>query len=359
MAVVLSMLTLVPGGMGGSETYARELLRELAGSDVEVSTLVAPAAAGFSVGVPEQVAPEYPTGASTRARSRALVLGTLSRRRLSRRIAHADVVHYPFTVPVPPRRPEQRSVVSLLDVQHHDLPGMFSRSERAYRRVAYDRAARQSDAVITISHFAKQRIVHGLGIDPAKVHVAHLGVRTEEFVAWPERRESFLLYPAKAWPHKNHATLFEAFRIIRRRHPTLRLVLTGASAGDLPAVPDGVEVRGQVTRSELLRLYGLAAALVFPSLYEGFGLPVIEAMASGCPVAASAAGSVPEIAGDAAVLFEPLNAEGMADAVTAAIDRSNELRRSGLQRASAFTWEACTAVHAGLYARLGDPGVAP
>lgn len=353
MAIVVSMLNLVPGGMGGSETYARELLGEVARSDLDASTLVAPVAAGFSGLVPEQVAPEYRTGRSDTARARGLALGLLRRRSLARRTAHASVIHFPFSVAVPAPGPGQASLVSVLDMQHHDLPELFTRLERAYRRLAYDRSALKADAVVTISHFAKERVVHHLGLDPGRVHVAHLGVRPEEFKHRNQAREMFLLYPARAWPHKNHRALFAAFSILRRRNPSLRLVLTGAGKAQLPPVPDGVEVRGQVGRSTLVALYAKAGALVFPSRYEGFGLPIIEAMSSGCPVAAAAAGSLPEVAGDAAVLFDPLDVEDMASAVEAAMDRALELQARGLERAALFSWRSCADAHLQIYRALG------
>jgi glycosyltransferase involved in cell wall biosynthesis len=353
MSVVLSMLTLVPGGMGGSETYARELLRELDGRELEVSTLVSPVGQGFSAGVPERVALSYRTGKSQAQRTVALVLGTMQGRSLSKQLAGASVVHYPFTVPIPAPRDGQRTVVSLLDVQHHDLPQLFSLPERLYRSRTYDRAARDADAVITLSEFGKGRIVDVLGIEETRVHVAHLGVRTDEFVPRMTGRGRFLLYPAKGWPHKNHATLFDAFRLLRQRQPDLELVLTGATNDEVPEPPAGVQVSGQVSRAELVELYGTAAALVFPSRYEGFGLPVIEAMSSGCPVAAAAAGSLPEVVGDAGVLFDPDDPADIASGVAEALDRSTELQALGLNRASQFTWAACADVHERVYRSLG------
>jgi len=347
------MLTLVPGGMGGSETYARELVRELHGRDLDVRTVVAPVAAGFSQGLQEQVAPEYPTGPSSRDRVVALVMGVLRGRRLSRRTAGAEVVHYPFTVPVPRPHPLQRSVVTLLDVQHHDLPGLFSRVARLYRTCAYDRPARRADAVVTISNFCKSRIVQRLDIDPSKVHVAHLGVRTEDFPDGQGVREDFLLYPARAWPHKNHTVLFEAFVLLLRCRPTMRLVLTGVGPDEFGSLPEGVEARGTVTRAELADLYASAAALVFPSRYEGFGLPILEAMSAGCPVAAARSGSLPEVVGEAGVLFDGDDPADIARGVLEALDRSDELRVLGLARVQSFTWTACADAHVAVYRRLG------
>ena len=108
-------------------------------------------------------------------------------------------------------------------------------------------------------------------------------------------------------------------------------------------------MRGLVGRGELRELYRTASALVFPSLYEGFGLPPLEAMASGCPVAASRAGALPEICGDAAVLFDAHDAAAIAAGVREALARGDELRNRGLARASAFTWAACATAHEHAY----------
>src|SRR4051794_7078224 len=175
------MLTLVPGAMGGSETYVRALTRELAGSsEVDVTAYVAAIGAGFSQGVAEYVVPGVDGGASTRSRLATVVQAAVRRRSIQASWAHAAVVHYPFTAPVPRPAASTAVVVSLLDVQHLDLPDLFSRAERAYRRRFYDAAARRADVVVTISAFAKSRIVALLGIDPERVVVAPLGVDATE-----------------------------------------------------------------------------------------------------------------------------------------------------------------------------------
>ncbi|POC80821.1 glycosyl transferase family 1, partial [Vibrio vulnificus] len=102
------------------------------------------------------------------------------------------------------------------------------------------------------------------------------------------------MYPARGWAHKNHAKLFEAMKILKKSHPDLTLVLTGGGLDEL-SPPDNVEVRGLVSFEELKDLYRTAKCMVFPSLYEGFGLPPLEAMASGCPVASSKSGALPEV----------------------------------------------------------------
>ena len=344
------MLTLVPGGMGGSEIYAQALTRELAGStEATVTAYVAGVGAGFSQGIRERVVPGVDGGASTRSRLTTLIQTAMHGRSIRTSWARAAVVHFPFTAPAPHPPPSAAVVVSLLDVQHRDLPHLFSAVERAYRRRFYDAAAQRADVVVTISEFAKSRIVALLGIDPERIVVAHLGVDASEFEPNLGARENLLLYPARGWPHKNHARLFEAFSLLRAEDSTLRLVLTGGGLDRLGAVPAGVELRGLVGRGELRELYRTAAALVFPSLYEGFGLPPLEAMASGCPVAASHAGSLPEICGDAAVLFDPRDPRAIAAGVHEALACGDDLRDRGLARARSFAWATCANAHERAY----------
>jgi glycosyltransferase involved in cell wall biosynthesis len=240
-------------------------------------------------------------------------------------------------------------VLTLLDVQHLDLPQLFPRGERAFRRLAYDRAARAASHVVVISEWVRDRVVERLGLDPDRVHAVHLGVDHERFTPDPAlAREPFLYYPARPWPHKNHARLVDAFTLIRDVRPELRLVLTGAGQ-EQQGLPDGVEALGDVPLAERISLYRRAAALVFPSLYEGFGLPPIEAMACGCPVACSRAGSLPEVVGPAAVLFAPEDPAAIAAGVLEALARSSELSALGLARAATFTWDATARAHDRVY----------
>jgi glycosyltransferase involved in cell wall biosynthesis len=347
VAVGISLLTLVPGEVGGTETYARGLTRGLAAAgELDYRVLLPPVAEDAHGGLPAEVVAAY--GSARTLPGRAVAMARAAIR--PPLVEPVDAIHYPLTVPLP--RVGAPSALTLHDVLHQDLPALVPRAERLFRAVAYDRAARRARLVIVPTEFVRERAVAALGLDPARVRVALHGIDHARFRPGPEDREPFLLYPARPWPHKNHARLLEAFALLRRERPELRLVLTGG--GHRPSSRAGVEVRGLVPAEELVSLYRRAAALVFPSRYEGFGAPPLEAMACGTPVAAARAGSLPEVCGDAARLFDPDSPEDMAAAVLDVLDEPDEWARRGLARAAAFTWERCAATHEQVYRELLD-----
>jgi len=341
--IALALLTFAPGGMGGSEEVVRTLTASLAEHGTrDYRVLAPPDALDVANGLPAAAAGA--PGSSSRAV--ALLRAATS----GRALRGADVVHYPFTIPAPrARRPH---VVTLHDVLHLDLPELVPRPVRMFRLWAYDRAARRADRVIVPSAFVRDRAVARLGLDPSLVRVIHHAVDTTAFHPPADgEREQFILYPARPWPHKNHALLFDAFAQVRRSRPELELVLTGGGHDSL-RLPTGVRSLGLISRDELADVYRRASALVFPSRYEGFGLPVLEAMASGLPVAAAAGGAVQEVAGDHAVIFASDSASQAATAMLEAIDGGSDLARRGLEVARRFTRERVAVLHDEVYAEL-------
>ncbi len=351
--VAAPMLTAVPAGMGGTETYAQYLFRHLASDpQIDLRAIAPRSYVGHRFDIPTHISKTVPGTPSILGRLSSLIIGCFDP--LSRRvIAGSDIVHYPFTVPAP--LPGSAFYIQTLhDVQHLDLPENFSRAERLYRKATYDFAGRMADAIVTDSEFSRDRIIANLGVPQEKVHSIHLGVDTTDFSFYGGERERILLYPARSWRHKNHARLFEALPLIRNDFPDFRLVLTGGDPDPTWRTIRGVEVLGHVSREELCRLYRRAACLVYPSLYEGFGLPPLEAMASGCPTAVARSGSLPEVCADAAEYFDPTSPADIARSIKRVLQTPSRLIRRGLARANEFGWEKAASSHIQLYCQVAE-----
>ncbi|HEY7793937.1 MAG TPA: glycosyltransferase family 1 protein [Gaiellaceae bacterium] len=352
MRVGISLLTLVPGEIGGAETAARGLCRGLADvGELDEVAFTPPAAPGAGEGLPEIQVPEYRQAHSLRERATAMAVASARPGRLRRRFGELDAVHFPLTVAIP-KLDGTPTAVTVHDLQHLDHPELFSCGERVFRARMHEGSARRADAVIVPSQFVRRRAVELLGLTPEDVHAIPWGIDHERFRTGEDEREEFLLYPARPWPHKNHTRLLQAFALLRQERPNLRLVLTGGRHKGGPA-PPGVEVRGLVSLDELATLYRRAACLVFPSLYEGFGQPPLEAMASGCPVAASDIPAIAEACGDAAALFDPAKPDDIAAVVAGVLDAPDRFTYAGLERARSFTWQETARKHEAVYRSLG------
>lgn len=230
--------------------------------------------------------------------------------------------------------------------------------DRLYLGLDYG-GIRHADAVIAVSRTTKADIVEHLGVDESRVHVVYEGVDHNQFRPVDARPFEFpyLLFVGSEQPRKNLAALIEAFARLKRSgaHPDLRLVKVGAPGGresdyrarterliEQHGVSDSVVFVERVHPEALAAYYAGAACTVMPSLYEGFGFPVLEAMACASPVVASSGGSLPEIAGDAAILVSPHAPEAIAAAIGRVLadhDFREDLRVRGVQRAAEFTWD--------------------
>lgn len=348
----ISLLTLVPGLFGGTETYARELIRALSRvGELQYRVLTSDLAKDAANGLPGVTVSGYRSSSSTAGRLAAMGHSTVSRRvRRELQRDDLDAIHFPLSIMMPPlRRPP--AVTTVHDVLDKIHPEVFSGGERVYRKVVYAWTARLSRLIIVPSEHSKEVFVERAGLDPERLRVIPLGVNHERFRPGVDEREPFLLYPADGWPHKNHQRLFEAFDLVRRDRRELRLVLTGANLESIGAGP-GVEVRGLVSPDELAQLYRRASALVFPSLHETFGLPPLEAMASGCPAAVSRVGSLPEVCDGAARYFDPLSATAICEAITDVLQRPEPLVAKGLEHATKYSWDETARRHEDVYREL-------
>jgi glycosyltransferase involved in cell wall biosynthesis len=265
-----------------------------------------------------------------------------------------DLLFCPFTAPFfyEPGIP----VVSVVyDLQYRDYPQFFSETERAERDRAFRQACLLASRLVCISEFVRQKVLREGSLDAYRVETIHITLpnrlrRPPDGALALKKHglepESYLLYPANFWPHKNHELLLTAFGMYRSRHPEsrLKLVLTGAPGRRMVFLEDAsrrmglaehVIFAGYVPDEEFAALLYGCRGLIFPSLYEGFGMPLLEAMAAGKPVLASNATSLPEVAGRAAAFFDPRKPRE----IVACLERletdpqwSAELVRLGTQR---------------------------
>ncbi|MBP8002030.1 MAG: glycosyltransferase family 4 protein [Chloroflexi bacterium] len=276
-----------------------------------------------------------------------------------------DVLHILNTTPL--LFPYYPTVVTLYDLTEFALPQrVYETGRHHYRRLSNWLAARRSQAIITTSASTRQDIGHYLGVAMAKVQVVYPGLDHARFrpldLSARQREEiartynlppRFLLSVGKIQPRKNLARVLQAFREVRRTDSDVHLVLVGSrgwmneAVDALMAEPDiaaAVHFTGFVPDEVLPALYNLAEIILFPSLYEGFGFPVLEGMACGVPVITSRTSSLGEIAGDAALCVDPLSVEEIAAAIQTLLHDPTlaySLRQKGLAHAQPFTWHRC------------------
>jgi glycosyltransferase involved in cell wall biosynthesis len=266
-----------------------------------------------------------------------------------------DLLFSPFTVPYF-WRPGIPSISIVYDLQQVTYPEFFSPEQRLNRQRHIQDACTRSEGVVCISDYVRGTLLAGFDVRPERVTTIPLGLLRETARADPEvidrlglKDAEFLLYPANFWPHKNHLGLFEAISVYLAAHPDsrLRLVCTGApntllhslqAAARTRLPSDTVVFPGYLAEQELAALLDACAALIFPSLYEGFGMPILEAMAAEKPVLCSKVTSLPEVAGDAAIYFDPTDPRQIAESIEALANRARiaDLVSRGRARAQSF-----------------------
>jgi len=357
----------------GIGTYIRNLLRHLARIDHDTEYVLLCGEA--DLGVAAQLGPNFrgvlEPSPNYSIREQIHVPWVLRRER-------PDLYHAPHYVL--PAAINCSSVVTIHDCIHLMFPQYLpNRMAYAYARAQMWTAAHRSNCVLTVSDASKRDILHLFNIPPEKIVVVYNAIDSHFSVTPPldaiarvrERYQldhRFVLYVGNIKPHKNLVRLIESFSELRARQlEDVKLLIIGDEISKLPALRHAVHrhklhkhVRflGYVPDDQLAVLYRLAAVFVFPSLYEGFGLPPLEAMASGTPVVVSNVSSLPEVVGDAAVLVDPHDIDSIVDGLHSVLTnpaRAEDMRRKGLERAREFSWERSVARTLEVYRRIGAP----
>jgi glycosyltransferase involved in cell wall biosynthesis len=342
----------------GIGTYIRNVLQHLARLDRQTEYVVLCRAddVAFAASLGENFRGVVETSGNYSVSEQIRVPLALRRERVT--LFHAP--HY-----VLPPLVRCKSVVTIHDCIHLMFPQYLpNRFALAYARTSIGLAARRSTRVLTVSESSKRDILRFVDVPPEKIDVIYnayderFGIEPPEDVVTRVREryqlhDPFVLYAGNVKPHKNLERLIEAFHLVRSRGlDHLKLVLIGDEISKYTALRRAVHrhqlhkyVRflGFLPLDTLAVLYRLAGVFVFPSLYEGFGLPPLEAMASGTPVVTSNVSSLPEVAGNAAVLVDPYNASAIADGIYRVLTDDTlrlDLKRRGIERATQFSWES-------------------
>lgn len=383
LRVAIDLRWMVPGSAGGLEQTARAFLETLLDLDAHNRhTVILPAACRWDFDRRARPNLRFVSldtvggdlsragGAALRRAGRlaGLPVGTPhDLMHLRRAAALESEVALSFAGYINPDLWTLRNALLVPDIQHEYHPDFFSAEALAERRRLFGGSIARADAVCAISDFTRTTLVERLGVPAERIDVAHLAPASSRRPGPPDEaagrvRRAFgleagryLFFPAHTWHHKNHRAAIEALALLRDRHSlALTLACTGGAREAQPSLDalvaerglgDAVRFLGYVDEDLLPALYQSAAALVFPSRFEGFGMPVAEAMACGCPVVCSDTTSLPEVAGDAALLVDPDDPAAIAEAVRRLVTDPGlraDLVARGFLQARRFSWRAFT-----------------
>ncbi len=280
-----------------------------------------------------------------------------------------------YNIPLAPIRAKRR-LASIHDVNHLAHGASLGLLKRSYAKIMLNKAAHLADHVMTISQFSKNEIIKWTSLDEKKITVSHLAVDASRFSLVRENNvlqevkriynlpDNYILYVGNLAFHKNLTRLLQAWQLVQLKHSNYKLVLAGkedlkksleGTISQNPVLKSSVIRLGIVEQSHLPLLYQLATGFIFPSLYEGFGLPPLESMRMQCPTIVSTAASLPEVCQEASIYVDPYNVDDMAQKMCQLIE-DPLLRQSlvdkGLEHINKYSWEKTALAHLEVIRRL-------
>lgn len=264
-----------------------------------------------------------------------------------------DLFFFPTAIIYPRNLTNTKIVTTVYDLQHKYFPENFSQKMIEYKESTYKYAADHSDHLLSISNYTRKTYIDEYNVDPKRITTTHLGPHGSENETHIELPKQYIFYPAAFWPHKNHKILIETLGKLKNTFPELELVFTGivkkkriqeelSEIIEKYNVESEVHFLGFVTDEELTYIHKHASLLAFPSSFEGFGMPVIEAFKYGIPVIASNNSSLTEVVGDAGILVETNNLEQLVRGIKKVLtdsDCRDNLIKKGKDREKLFLWE--------------------
>jgi glycosyltransferase involved in cell wall biosynthesis len=374
MRVGLNLLYLIPSQVGGVERYAAGLLEALANLEEQHEYIV----------FVNQEAADWHLPDDSRFRRVVCSVQATSRwrRYLFEQIRlpwlltqyRADIVH--SLSYVTPLRTKIPSIVTIHDLNYKAFGDLMPLSKRLALTFFVRQSAIHANQIITDSHFSRQEILAAYKISPQKVHVLYPGAPTEkstnnQFAAIRQQLKidpPYIIAFSSRTPNKNIERLLQSFRLAQQKHHlSHQLVLVGHLPPHLlPIIEEDnsrIKITGYIDDQTLDQVLANAQLLVFPSIYEGFGLPILEAMVANIPVVSSTAGSLPEVGGEAARYFDPYDIESMAQAIAEVAlkkELRHDLRTKAKANISRFSWPDTAAQTIELYKQaLDTPGTSP
>ena len=376
MRVAINLLTEDPDNPSGAHWFWTRVIPEMADrleAGEELRLLVSPKSRHLYQGYGPNVGYITYPWSNERRTPRTLSEHLYSPLRLP--LGHIDVFN---TLMAPVVNPSWSLVIHMKTMHAYTAPEAIGPLPRMYRRLQYPRTARAADAIIINSESLRSEIDQYLDVDPGKLKLIHEAVDHDLFkpgdvaaarahIASYGVTEPFVLFVSSLWPYKNCDGLLRAWALARGELSGRQLAIVGPArdekyvarlhslAAELGITGDLVFVGG-VPLEETVRFYQAADVFVYPSLNETFGLPILEAMACGCPVVTSDTSAMPETAGGAAILADPKDPASIAQAITdaAKLGRAGGLAEAGLRRASQFTWAATGAATLDVYREAAE-----